>query len=867
MITGELKSKVDRVWDAFWSGGISNPLEVTEQITYLLFIKRLDEIQTLKDEQVNRNGKPDPDPLFTEDEQELRWQNFKARDPEVMYGIVEQGVFPYLRAMGGGDSTYSHHMRDARFTIPTPNLLAKVVGLVDDFSARWGGAEGDIYEYMLTKLAAAGQNGQFRTPRHIIDLMVEMTQPKPDDEVCDPACGTAGFLVQTASYVKREHSKALLGAKQQTHFNGSMFHGFDFDSTMLRIGSMNMLLHGIENPDIRYRDSLAEPAAGESERYSLILANPPFAGSLDYESTAADLLRLVKTKKTELLFLTLTLRILKPGGRAAIIVPDGVLFGSTKAHKELRRILVEDHKLDGVVKLPSGVFKPYAGVSTAILLFTRTDAGGTDNVWFYDVQADGFSLDDKRTPLLPQNRLGVRPTAGSLSEEDHTKNNLPDTLSRWFDRGGRECSRARSEQSFCVPKSDIVAQGYDLSLNRYAERPRYLTVGRRVTMADLMGAGLLTEGMQLAFERAGVSYSARVTAEGLLELAGGQQFPSPNRAAAAAVGEGTIDGWHAWALEDDTTLDQLRQQFLDTPAMGIPSPNGAGWANHRLAVSPNFDAATSSVTGERNRATRHAESAEGTRQNPSTNKPSRDEDEDAPVVGLTVGDLPSALASVVSVPPSSTFDEAITRMVINDYSQLPVLSGRNLRGAVTWQSIARARHASNNPPFSRAIVQAREVSYKQDLIDILPMLAEFEFVLVRNQNNEIAGIVTASDVAAAYGAMATPFFLIGELDKRLRQVLASSIEFSEVQGLCDPEGNRSIMGFNDLSIGDYQRVLENKEAWERVGWSLDRKIFVERLDQIRQIRNDLMHFNPEPLPHNSTHKIRHMINVLREYGN
>lgn len=314
MITGELKSKVDRVWDAFWSGGISNPLEVTEQITYLLFIKRLDEIQTLKDEQVNRTGKPDPDPLFTEDEQELRWQNFKDRDPEVMYGIVEQGVFPYLRAMGGGDSTYSHHMRDARFTIPTPNLLAKVVGLVDDFSARRGGAEGDIYEYMLTKLAAAGQNGQFRTPRHIIDLMVEMTQPKPDDEVCDPACGTAGFLVQTASYVKREHSKALLGAKQQTHFNGSMFHGFDFDSTMLRIGSMNMLLHGIENPDIRYRDSLAEPAAGESERYSLILANPPFAGSLDYESTAADLLRLVKTKKTELLFLTLTLRILKPGG-------------------------------------------------------------------------------------------------------------------------------------------------------------------------------------------------------------------------------------------------------------------------------------------------------------------------------------------------------------------------------------------------------------------------------------------------------------------------------------------------------------------------------------------------------------------------
>ncbi|MGA5843356.1 N-6 DNA methylase [Streptomyces pseudogriseolus] len=866
MITGELKSKVDRVWDAFWSGGISNPLEVMEQITYLLFIKRLDEIQTRKDEQASRTGNPDPDAFFTDDKQELRWQNFTARDPEVMYGIVEQGVFPYLR-MGGGDTTYSRHMRDARFTIPTPNLLAKVVGLVDAISTEWSGTEGDIYEYMLTKSATAGQNGQFRTPRHIIDLMVEMTQPKPDDEVCDPACGTAGFLVQTASYVKREHSKALLSAKQQTHFNGSMFHGFDFDSTMLRIGSMNMLLHGIANPDIRYRDSLAEPAAGESDRYSLILANPPFAGSLDYQSTAADLLRLVKTKKTELLFLALTLRILKPGGRAAIIVPDGVLFGSTKAHKELRRILVEDHKLDGVVKLPSGVFKPYAGVSTSILLFTRTDAGGTDNVWFYDVQADGFSLDDKRTPLLPEDRLGVRPTAGCLTEADQAKNNLPDILSRWFDRGGRECSRARSEQSFCVSKSDIVAQGYDLSLNRYAERPRHLTVGGRVTVADLMGTGLLAEGTQLAFERAGASYSARVTAEGWLELAGGQQFPSPNRAAAAAVGEGTIDGWQAWALEDGITLDQLRQKFLDTPAVDLPSPDGDALASHTPAASSNFDVAPSSVTVQRNSATRHPGSLEGAQQIHSANEPSREEDEDAPVVGLTVGDLPSALGGVVSVPPSATFDEAITRMVINDYSQLPVLSGRNLRGAVTWQSIARTRHANNNPPFHRAIVQAREVSYNQDLIDILPILAEFEFVLVRNQRNEIAGIVTASDVAAAYGAMATPFFLIGELDKRLRQVLASSIKFAEVQVLCDPEGNRSIKGFNDLSIGDYQRVLENKEAWERVGWSLDRKIFIERLDEIRQIRNDLMHFNPQPLPHNSTHKIRHMINVLREYGN
>ncbi|WP_280892731.1 N-6 DNA methylase [Streptomyces sp. LBL] len=868
MITGELKSKLERVWDAFWSGGISNPLEVTEQITYLLFIKRLDEIQTRKDNRANHSGKPDPDPLFTEEQQGLRWQNFKSRDPEVMYGIVEQGVFPYLRAMGGDGSTYSHHMRDARFTIPGPNLLAKVVDLLDTISTESSDAAGDIYEYLLAKIVTVGQNGQFRTPRHIVELMVEMTQPKPGDEVCDPACGTAGFLVQTASYVKRKHATALLDVEQQAHFHASMFHGFDFDSTMLRIGSMNMLLHGIENPDIRYRDSLAESAAGDAERYSLILANPPFAGSLDYESTVADLLRVVKTKKTELLFLALYLQLLKPGGRAAVIVPVGVLFGSTKAHKELRRVLVEDHKLDGVVKLPSGAFKPYAGVSTAILLFTRTGSGGTDNVWFYDVQADGFSLDDRRTPLLPEDRLGVRPAAGSLSEEEHTKNNLPDVLARWFDRSSSERNRERTEQSFCVPKSDIVAQNYDLSLNRYAERPRYLTAGRRVTMADLLGAGLLAEGTQLTFEHTGASYSARLTAEGRLELAGGQQFPSPNRAAAAAAGDRAIDGWQAWALQDGTTLDRLRQQFLNTPAMGVPSPaSTAELANDRPGSSPNSDASPPPVTAQGNRVTQNAETAKDSDQIQSVNEPARDEDKDAPVVGLTVGDLPSALGGVVYVSRSATFDEAITRMVINDYSQLPVLSGRKLDGAVTWQSIARARHANHNPPFHRAITPAREVSYNQDLIDIVPMLTEFEFILVRNQRNEIAGIVTASDVAAAYGAMAAPFFLIGELDQRLRQVLASSVEFPEVQGLCDPEGDRNIKGFNDLSIGDYQRVLENKEAWERVGWSLDRKIFIERLAEVRQIRNDLMHFNPKPLPDNCTHMIRHMINVLREYGN
>ncbi|MGC5362868.1 type I restriction-modification system subunit M [Streptomyces sp. DT24] len=469
MITGELKSKVGRVWDAFWSGGISNPLEVMEQITSLLFVKRLDELQTRKDNRATHTKKPDPDPFFTDGQQDLRWKNFKVKDPEIMFRIVSEGVFPYLRRMGGDDSTYAHHMRDARFTIPSPNLLAKVVDLLDDISMGSSDTKGDIYEYLLAKIASAGQNGQFRTPRHIIDLMVEMTQPRPGDEVCDPACGTAGFLVQTASYVKREHGEALLGAEQVRHFNESMFHGFDFDSTMLRIGSMNMLLHGVENPDIRHRDSLAESASDDVEKYSLILANPPFAGSLDYESTAADLLRVVRTRKTELLFLALFLRLLKPGGRAAVIVPDGVLFGASKAHREMRRMLVEDQKLDAVVKLPSGVFKPYAGVSTAILFFTRTDSGGTDHVWFYDVQADGQSLDDKRVPLLTEDRLGVRPVGDPLTEEERARNNLPDVLARWFERDGTERVRARTEQSFCVPRADIEAKDYALSINRYKE--------------------------------------------------------------------------------------------------------------------------------------------------------------------------------------------------------------------------------------------------------------------------------------------------------------------------------------------------------------------------------------------------------------
>src|SRR3989475_4828860 len=323
MLTGELRNQVDRIWDAFWSGGISNPLEVIEQITYLLFLRRLDDLHTLEENKSARLKKPIEHRIFPQGKdpkkrsyEDLRWSRFKHFAPAEMFKVVDQHVFPFLRALGGDDSTYAHHMKDARFTIPTPALLAKVVDLLDEVPMEDRDTKGDLYEYMLAKIAQAGQNGQFRTPRHIIRLMVEMTAPQPTDVICDPACGTAGFLVAAGEYLRDRHPEILRDAKQKAHFHRDTFHGFDFDNTMLRIGSMNMLLHGVENPDIRYRDSLAQDHAGEEEKYTLVLANPPFAGSLDYENTAKDLLQIVKTKKTELLFLALFLRLLKPGGRA-----------------------------------------------------------------------------------------------------------------------------------------------------------------------------------------------------------------------------------------------------------------------------------------------------------------------------------------------------------------------------------------------------------------------------------------------------------------------------------------------------------------------------------------------------------------------
>jgi|SRR5262245_10165848 len=484
MLTGELRNKIDDIWNDFWSGGLSNPLQVIEQITYLIFIKRLDEMQELEErkattlnkpierrifpEGFDARAKPDDKDKRGEPYENLRWSRFKHFEPRRMFEIVDEHVFPFIRELNGAGTAYARHMRDARFQIPGPALLAKVVDKLDKLDMGDRDTKGDVYEYMLAKIATAGQNGQFRTPRHIVATMVELVQPKPEDVICDPACGTCGFLVAAGEYLRKHHASLFRDDKLRRHFNEGLFNGFDFDPTMLRIGSMNMALHGVEGANVSYRDSLAEDHAEDAGRYSLVLANPPFAGALDYDATAKDLQRIVKTKKTELLFLALFLRVLKTGGRAAVIVPDGVLFGSSKAHKDLRRILVEENKLDAVIKLPSGVFRPYAGVSTAILVFTRTGVGGTDHVWFYDVRAEGLSLDDKRTDLLPKEKQGPTPTT-SLSAEDHGKNNLPDVVRRWSERDGTERDRPRTAQSFCVPKADIAARGYDLSLNRYKE--------------------------------------------------------------------------------------------------------------------------------------------------------------------------------------------------------------------------------------------------------------------------------------------------------------------------------------------------------------------------------------------------------------
>ena len=447
MITGELKNKVDKIWETFWTGGITNPLTVIEQFTYLLFIKGLDEAETQREQEAALLG-IEFERIFPEDKQHLRWSKFKNLEASQMYEIVSKEVFPFIKSLHGNkNSAYAKYMSDAIFMIPTPQMLSKIVDGIDKLPLKDRDLQGDLYEYLLSKIATAGTNGQFRTPRHIINMMVELVKPTPEDIIVDPAAGSAGFLVAAGEYLRKHRSDLFLVQSLKEHFNNHMFYGFDMDRTMLRIGAMNMMLHGIENPNIEYRDSLSEQNK-DKDKYTLVLANPPFKGSLDYDAVSNDLLKVVKTKKTELLFLALFLRILKTGGRCACIVPDGVLFGSSKAHKDIRKEIVENHKLEAIISMPSGVFKPYAGVSTAIMIFTKTGVGGTDQVWFYDMKADGYSLDDKRTPI--------------------EENDIPDIIERFHNREA-EKERKRTEQSFFVPVEEIRENDYDLSINKYKE--------------------------------------------------------------------------------------------------------------------------------------------------------------------------------------------------------------------------------------------------------------------------------------------------------------------------------------------------------------------------------------------------------------
>lgn len=483
MITGPLKNSVDAIWNAFWSGGVSNPMTVVEQFTYLLFIRQLDESQDRLDQQKSL-GVPvkEEDNIFSTEQQDLRWKNLLAETgPEKLKDTVQHGVFPFLRNLGG--SGMNQHMRTASYGIDNPNTLRTVMTEINKLEINNKDLLGDLYEYLLSQLSTSGKNGQFRTPQHIIQLMTVLMAPKPGERVIDPACGTAGFLVNAAEYVKHNHGDSLLKKDSMAAFYEDSFYGYDFDATMVRISAMNMFMHGFAEPNIAYRDSLGTIPDNDKNAFDVVLANPPFKGSVDANNLDKALTSLAATKKTELLFINRFLSLMKIGGRAAVIVPEGVLFGATRAHVAIRKELIDNQKLDAVIKLPSGVFKPYSGVSTAILCFTRTDSKATDNVWFYELQADGYSLDDKRTALLDAHLLGPtpavrpqepgnpqdRPDAAILAEEQHNKNNLPDVISRFNTRASDELNRARTEQSFCVPVQEIVDNGYDLSMNRYKE--------------------------------------------------------------------------------------------------------------------------------------------------------------------------------------------------------------------------------------------------------------------------------------------------------------------------------------------------------------------------------------------------------------
>ncbi|BBL92012.1 DNA methyltransferase [Vibrio rotiferianus] len=473
MITsGALKSQIDKLWEEFWTGGITNPLTVVEQITYLMYARMLDMNERNDEKRSARTGKPF-NRRFPDDKQHIRWENFRHLGAEKLYPLVKDELFPYFKELTSDDTLFAEFMKDAQLMIQKQSLLVKAVELVSELPLENKDVKGDLYEYLLSKLTTAGINGQFRTPRHIIRAMIEMLDVEETHRVCDPACGTGGFLSSTYEYLLEKYSSPegigedeegnLLYSgdllENRTHIDTDMFHGFDFDSTMLRVAAMNLVMHGVKQPDIHYQDTLSQSFI---ERYpdeakngfDIILANPPFKGSLDEEDVDPAILKVVKTKKTELLFVALIQRMLKVGGRTATIVPDGVLFGSSKAHQTLRKHLVEDNQLEAVISLPSGVFKPYAGVSTAILIFTK--GGSTNNVWFYDVQADGKSLDDKRTPIkdndLPDLVKQYKAYQAAVMAGESTE--------LWLDK---------TQKAFLVAKDDIKTNKYDLSINRYKE--------------------------------------------------------------------------------------------------------------------------------------------------------------------------------------------------------------------------------------------------------------------------------------------------------------------------------------------------------------------------------------------------------------
>ena len=477
MITGDLKNRIDSLWTEFWTGGITNPLTVIEQITFLMYSRLLD-MQERKDEKRDSVTGKTHVHRFDEDDRDCRWETWRHYGADQMLPHVRDRVFPHFRRLAerstGEGSHFAAFMKDAQLMIQKPSLLVKAVNAVQDLPLERGDIKGDLYEYLLSKLTTAGINGQFRTPRHIIRMMVELMLPKPTDRICDPACGTAGFLIETYEYLLRQHTSPagrhvevidgeehvtysgdLLG-KYRHHIDTDMFHAFDFDATMLRIATMNLVMHGVAEPDVHYQDTLSQsfeerhPKASKNA-FDLVLANPPFKGSLDEQDVAPDILRTVKTKKTELLFIGLILRMLKTGGRSAAIVPAGVLFGSSKAHVQLRQQMIENNQLEAVISLPSGVFKPYAGVSTAIIIFAK--GGKTENVFFYDVQSDGFSLDDKRIKL------------------GDGKGDLPDLQAKYLQWSRRDGDFSdRTAKAFEVSVERIREEGFDLSIDRYKRR-------------------------------------------------------------------------------------------------------------------------------------------------------------------------------------------------------------------------------------------------------------------------------------------------------------------------------------------------------------------------------------------------------------